>query len=218
MRRAPQCLELTSCFSGRTAASAERRQQRTQGSQTMCSQSIHNFLTCLFFGLSWQTALELSVSSLCCFVGLLWLTTSLVGFVLCRCSGHWGSLQISVSGRVWASIFYAAKHGAPTSFLHTEDNPLRWKSSILLPSNLGGYCGNKGAMVTVTGGVTEVTTVAMETASQWAIFEASEKRHAPSLITVCVRKKKLSVSSLHVCLASIMRTGVGWPLCLHVAV
>lgn len=152
MRRAPQCLELTSCFSGRTAASAERRQQRTQGSQTMCSQSIHNFLTCLFFGLSWQTALELSVSSLCCFVGLLWLTTSLVGFVLCRCSGHWGSLQISVSGRVWASIFYAAKHGAPTSFLHTEDNPLRWKSSILLPSNLGGYCGNKGAMVTVTGG------------------------------------------------------------------
>lgn len=45
-------------------------------------------------------------------------------------------------------------------------------------------------MVTVTGWVTEVTTVAMETASQWAIFEASEKRHAPSLITVCVRKKK----------------------------
>lgn len=88
----------------------------------------------------------------------------------------------------------------------------------MLPSNLGGYCGNKGAMVTVTGGVTEVTTVAMETASQWAIFEASEKRHAPSLITVCVRKKKLSVSSLHVCVASIMRTGVGWPLCLHVAV
>lgn len=134
-----------------------------------------------------------AVSSLCCFVGLLWLTTSLVGFVSCRCSGHWEGLQISVSGRVWASIFYAAKHGAPTSFLHTEDNPLRWKSSILLPSNLGGYCGNKGAMVTVTGWVTEVTTVAMETASQWAIFEASEKRHAPSLITVCVRKKKSSV-------------------------
>lgn len=68
------------------------------------------------------------------------------------------------------------------------------------------------------GGVTEETTVAMETASQWAIFEASEKRHAPSLITVCVRKKKLGVSSLHVCLASIMRIGVGWPLCLYVAV
>lgn len=111
-----------------------------------------------------------------CFVSLFW---SLGG--ACRLA------LVGVFGRLF---FYAAKHGAPTSFLHTEDNPLRWKSSILLPSNLGGYCGNKGAMVTVTGWVTEVTTVAMETASQWAIFEASEKRHAPSLITVCVRKKK----------------------------
>lgn len=38
--------------------------------------------------------------------------------------------------------------------------------------------------------VTEETTVAMETASQWAIFEASEKKHAPSLIIVYVCRKK----------------------------
>lgn len=68
--------------------------------------------------------------------------------------------------------------------------------------------------------VTEETTVAMETASQWAIFEASEKKHAPSLIIVyvCRKKKKLRGSSLHVCLASIMRMTVGWSLRLHVAV
>lgn len=40
-------------------------------------------------------------------------------------------------------------------------------------------------MVTVTG-VTEETTVTMETASQRAIFEASKEKHAPSLIAVCV--------------------------------
>lgn len=52
--------------------------------------------------------------------------------------------------------------------------------------HLGGYCGNKGAMATVTG-VTAETTVAMETASQRDIFEASKEKHAPSLISVCVR-------------------------------
>ena len=40
-------------------------------------------------------------------------------------------------------------------------------------------------MATVTG-VTEETTVTMETASQRAIFEASKEKHAPSLIAVCV--------------------------------
>lgn len=68
----------------------------------------------------------------------------------------------------------------------------------------GGYCGNKGAMVTVTG-VTEETTVVMETASQRAIFEASKEKHAPSLIAVCVRESTPCFLRFHVCLAPIMR-------------
>ncbi|KAF3696934.1 hypothetical protein EXN66_Car012613 [Channa argus] len=43
-------------------------------------------------------------------------------------------------------------------------------------------------MATVTG-VTEETTVAMETTSQRAIFETSKEMHAPSLIAVCVRER-----------------------------
>lgn len=57
--------------------------------------------------------------------------------------------------------------------------------SLWLPSILEGYCGNRDAMATVTR-VTEETTVAMETVSQRAIFEASRHEHASSLIAVCV--------------------------------
>lgn len=64
-------------------------------------------------------------------------------------------------------------------------------------------------MATVTG-VTEETTVAMETASQRAIFEASKEKHSPSLIAVCVRERERERESSvfllsHVCLGTMMR-------------
>lgn len=70
-------------------------------------------------------------------------------------------------------------------------------------------------MATVTG-VTEETTVAMETASQRAIFEASKEKHTPSLIGVCVRKRALCVSPLARVSCTVNETlTVCWPLCLH---
>lgn len=73
-------------------------------------------------------------------------------------------------------------------------------------------------MATVTG-VTEETTVAMETASQRAIFEASKEKHAPSLISVCVRGRGAACLLLsHVSCTDNETQTVGWPLCLCGAV
>lgn len=73
-------------------------------------------------------------------------------------------------------------------------------------------------MATVTG-VTEETTVTMETASQRAIFEASKEKHAPSLIAVCVCVKERCVSPLsRVSCTDNETLTVGSPLCLYSAV
>lgn len=63
-------------------------------------------------------------------------------------------------------------------------------------------------MATVTG-VTQETGVTMEIASQRAIFETSEEKHAPSLIATCVNARCVSV--LHVCAHNETPT-VSWPL------
>lgn len=80
-------------------------------------------------------------------------------------------------------------------------------------------------MATVTG-VTEETTVTMETASQRAIFEASKEKHAPSLIAACARGKSAVFSCLtcmcvcvSICVCMSLTDNetltVGWPPCVY---
>lgn len=70
-------------------------------------------------------------------------------------------------------------------------------------------------MATVTG-VTAETTVAMETASQRDIFEASKEKHAPSLIPACVREQSCVFLLSRVSCTDNETQTVGWPPCLYV--
>lgn len=76
--------------------------------------------------------------------------------------------------------------------METEDKLFRWESH--LPRHLGCYCGNKDAMATVTE-VTEETTVTVETALHWAIFEAR------SIFDRCVCAWKSPVFSCLTCVS-----------------
>lgn len=168
---------------------------------TVCSQSIHNSTRAV------SPFASPSLAPLWVVPGLFLGDNSRWQFVnrppysnfLCRC--HW--TRGSGAGHVWACILR-------TQRVVTKPSYLRLKTSYL-DGNLQ-YSFQAIWEVTVETrvpwqrwlGVTEETTVAMETASQRAIFEASKEKHAPSLISVCVRERAVCFSS-STCLAPIMR-------------
>lgn len=131
-------------------------------------------------------------------------------------------VDVKVTG--WAFLVGAtgARHVWPVFYARTKQSYWRLKTSSL-DGNLSFQAIWEVTVETRMPwqrwpGVTEETTVTMETASQRAIFEASKEKRAPSLIAVCAREWALCFPVSRVSCIDNETLTVGWPLCLFGAV